>query len=164
MPTQILSGVNPRYFLNRLALEHSADSLLLDPHTIIKQLFAARPFPAAHEMFEDFCEAAVAPAYCWKDTPGKLIAFAEALEQLIEACFLLRRSRAPIMAEHTKALQRFFSAYSLPEWKRILHEWTQAALSACSVAEIGKPCEMIPFVTGMEELLGTARMVIGQPA
>ena len=153
MTTQVLANVNPRYFLNQLALEHAKDSMLLDPDHIIRQLLAQRPYAHLVEMFEDFCEAAVAPAYCWKQHPGKLKAFSEDLEKLIEACFLLRRNRKQNLPGQPKALQHFFTTYSLPEWKKILHEWTLAALSRNSIAEIGDPMDMIPFVKGMEALI-----------
>lgn len=108
------------------------------------------------ERFEDFCEAAVAPALCWKDTPGELLSFTEDLEQLIEACYLLYRNRRATPSGSLKPLKDIFHTFSLPDWKRILHEWTRAALSPNSIAESGKPAEMIPFVRGMEGLIRSA--------
>lgn len=113
------------------------------------------------ELFEDFCEAAVAPAFCWKKTPGELLSFTEELEQLIEACYLLYRNRKASPSDQLKPLKHFFQTFSLPDWKRILHEWTRAALSPNSIAESGTPMEMIPFVRGMEELMKTGSELPG---
>ncbi|PZR27218.1 MAG: hypothetical protein DI535_11225 [Citrobacter freundii] len=155
MSPNTFAAVNPRYFLNKLALHHSINSLSVEPLNVIVRLFAKRPYPEMLELFEDFCEAAVAPAFCWKKTPGELLGFAEELEQLIEACYLLYRNRrsTPSASAQLKPLKDFFHTFSLPDWKRILHEWTRAALSPNSIAESGKPMEMIPFVRGMEELM-----------
>src|SRR6218665_543529 len=153
MSTHTFAAVNPRYFLNRLALHHSTDSLSLDPTDVIVRLFSRRPCAQMVEMFEDFCEAAVAPAFCWKKTPGELLGFTEDLEQLIEACYLLHRNRRSAPADQLKPLKDFFHAFSLPDWKRILHEWTLATMSINTIAELGEPTEMIPFVRGMEALI-----------
>ncbi len=107
------------------------------------------------EMFEEFCEAAIAPAYYWKGrNPDELLKFSEEMEKLIESCYLLYRGRRDReAADQPVVIRKFFISYSLPDWKRILRDWTQAALSVNSVAEMGKPEEMIPFVTQMEELI-----------
>jgi hypothetical protein len=155
MTTSALAVVNPRYFLNRLALEHSTDCLSLEPKKIIQQLFYRTSLSAMQEMFEEFCEAAVAPAYYWKDrNPEVLLKFSEEMEKLIEACYLLYREKRSLNCfRYSVVVKRFFAHYHLADWKRILRDWTQAALSVNSVAETGNPQEMVPFVSGMEELI-----------
>lgn len=107
------------------------------------------------EMFEEFCEAAVAPAFYWKGRdPELLLKFSEEIEKLIESCYLLYRDkRCRDEAGYDVVIKPFFTSHSLADWKRILRDWTQAALSVNSVAETGNPQEMIPFVTRMEELM-----------
>ncbi|MBO9660103.1 MAG: hypothetical protein J7527_14890 [Chitinophagaceae bacterium] len=155
MTTSTLGVVNPRYFLNRLALEHSTDCLSLEPEMIIQELFRKTSLPAMQEMFEEFCEAAVAPAYYWRGrNPEILLKFGEEMEKLIEASYLLfRERRSSASADLPVAVKQFFVQYPLADWKRILRDWTQAGLSVNSVAETGDPFEMIPFVTRMEELI-----------
>jgi hypothetical protein len=153
MRTHIPAAVNHRYFLNRLALEHSTDSLSLDPAMIISSLFTKRSYPEMILLFEDFCEAAVAPAFCWKQGVDELLCFSGEMEQLIEASYLLYRQRKMNGMTDTKVLRQFFHAYPLQAWKRILRDWTNAAMSHRSVAETGEAMEMLPFVRGMDELL-----------
>ncbi|MCG2617946.1 hypothetical protein LZZ85_26830 [Terrimonas sp. NA20] len=155
MTTSALAIVNPRYFLNRLALEHSADCLSLEPKQVIQQLFAKTPLPVMQEMFEEFCEAAVAPACYWPGrNPEVLLKFSEEMEKLIESCYLLYRDKRRRQdADHPAEIKQFFTVYSLADWKRILRDWVRAALSVNSVAETGNPKEMIPFVNGMEKLM-----------
>lgn len=158
------STPDKRYFLNGLALEHECDPQSLDPYWVLQQLFTDVPLAEMQELFTDFCEAAIAPAYIWKSkTPGALVRFTEEIEQLIEACFLLTLwirldKGAPKKTDETPTgiIRRFFKIRSLAGWKYWLHGWRTGALSACSVAEIVEPEDLVPFVQWMEKLLVAA--------
>ncbi|MET0462224.1 MAG: hypothetical protein ABW007_03690 [Chitinophagaceae bacterium] len=158
------STPDKRYYLNRLALEHECDPLSLDPHWALHQLFNDVPLEEMQELFADFCEAAIAPAYIWRSkTPGALVRFAEELEQLIESCFILlawiKAKKGPIGKKDespSQIVRQFFKTRDLAGWKCWLHSWQTAALSACSVAEIVEPEHLLPFVQWMEKLFPAA--------
>ena len=150
------SAPDKRYFLNRLALEHACDPLTLDPYWVLKQLYSDTPLEEMQELFAEFCEAAIAPTYNWKaKTPGSLVRFAEEMEQLIEACFLLSPKTIPKGSPESPApiIRRFFKDRNLAGWKQLLHDWMMGALSGCSVAEIVEPENLLPFVQQMEKLI-----------
>lgn len=147
-----------RYFLNRLALKHGSDPLSLDPYWVLRQLYTDTSPEEMQEAFIDFCEAAIAPTYNWQqETPGTLLHFAEQLEQLIEASFLLLswiKPDSPGSKRNTVyAVRLFFKTRHLSGWKHWLHSWTISALSPRSVAELVNPEDLVPFVQGMEKLL-----------
>ncbi|MCG2612892.1 hypothetical protein LZZ85_01325 [Terrimonas sp. NA20] len=158
------STPDKRYYLNRLALEHECDPQSLDPYWVLQQLFSDVPLEEMQELFSDFCEAAIAPAYIWKSkTPGALVRFVEELEQLIEGCFILmawfKTTKGPISRTDespAQVVRQFFKAKPLAVWKSWLHSWQTGALSACSVAEIVEPEDLLPFVQWMEKLFPAA--------
>ena len=158
------SSPDKRYFLNRLALEHECDPFSLDPYWVLQQLYTDIPLEEMQELFSEFCEAAIAPAYIWKSkTPGALLRFTEEIEQLIEAGYLLLawiklEKGSPKKTDESPAavLRKFFKIKNLAGWKRWLHSWQAGALSACSVAELVEPEDLLPFVQWMEKLLVAA--------
>ncbi|PZR26743.1 MAG: hypothetical protein DI535_12930 [Citrobacter freundii] len=158
------STPDKRYFLNRLALEHACDPLSLDPYWVLQQLYTDIPPEEMQELFAEFCEAAIAPAYIWKSkTPGALIRFTEEIEQLIEGAYLMLawiklQKGSPKKSDESppQIIRKFFKANDLAGWKRWLHSWQTGALSACSVAEIVEPEDLLPFVQWMEKLLVAA--------
>ncbi|RYG53841.1 MAG: hypothetical protein EOO01_03250 [Chitinophagaceae bacterium] len=165
------SAPDKRYFLNRLALEHDCDPLSLDPYWVLQQLFTDTPLEEMQELFSDFCEAAIAPVYNWKTkSPGSLLRFSEELEQMVEACFLVlawvkheKRASKKTPETPVHVIRKFFKAKNLQGWKHWLHSWTTGGLSACSVAEIVEPEDLLPFVQHMEKLLIAAEALSREP-
>lgn len=159
--------LDKRYFLNRIALEHEGDPLSLDPYWVLQQVYKDTSLEEMQELFSEFCEAAISPAFTWKEkTPGSLVRLAEDLEQMIEACFLLLSwmktgTAASKKSAETAAptIRQFFKAQNLPGWKSWLHRWTASALSTRSVAEVVAAEELVPFVQWMEKLLVAAEVL-----
>jgi hypothetical protein len=165
MPSPVIT--DKRYFLNRIALEHDGDPLSLDPYWVLQQLYKDISLEEMQELFAEFCEAAIAPAYTWREkTPGSLLRFAEELEQMIEACFLLlswmktdNTVSKKSIGTSAQTIRQFFKTRNLPGWKSWLHRWTASALSSRSVAELVAAEELVPFVQWMEKLLVAAEVL-----
>lgn len=156
-----------RYFLNRLALEHDSDPLSLDPYWALQQLYKDTSLEEMQEQFTEFCEAAIAPAFTWREkSPDLLLRFAEVLEQMIEASFLLlswvktdKTVSKKSIETSTQTIRQFFKTRNLPGWKSWLNKWTAGALSTRSVAELVAAEELVPFVQWMEKLLIAVEVV-----
>jgi hypothetical protein len=162
MPTK--PAPDKRYYLNRLTLDYKCDPLSLDPYWVLQQLFNDIPLEEMQEIFAEFCEAAIAPAFIWRSkTPEALVGFAEQMEQLIEVCFLLlgwiKTKKGPVSKTDDspgQIIRQFFKVQHLGGWKQWLHGWKTGALSTRSVAELVEPEELVPFVQWMEKLLPAA--------
>jgi hypothetical protein len=159
-----------RYYLNRLALQHECDPLSLDPYWVLQELFKSMPLGKMRELFAEFCEAAIAPAYTWHaETPGALVLFAEELEQLIEGCFILlpwlKATKGPIRKTDespSQIVRQFFRVRDLRGWKYLLRSWQMGALSTRSVAGILKAEDLPPFVQWMEKLFPAAAVLAAE--
>lgn len=144
--------LDARYYLNPCLEDYVTDSIPPEPLQILRMLFQEWPHRKLVETFEDFCEAAVAPALCWKRSTDELLQFTNALEKLLVVNYLLYR-KMPTDEPHKNELKTLFHKFPLHEWKSILHGWRLAAVSPNSIAELRAPVEMIPFVQGIEFLI-----------
>lgn len=140
-----MQNVNHEHFLNRLALDHGTSPYDVNLDDVLRDLRRFATPAEWQELFRNYCAAALSSAYNWHEgTPGNLVHFGELLEVLIEICYLRKQSPFDGSAR---------ISWTLPEWKHHLHQWTEAALSAFSVAENISPEQLIPFVEGMERMI-----------
>ena len=172
--------LKPEYFLNRLAMQEMANTTSLDPFRILANLYYVAPPGDLQGMLRDLCNAAITEKYSiGKKSPGDILFYADLLEQLIEACYLIytnksekkqqpgpkelkrimKNMKLPVRLSEEECanpglvIDAFFSYQSLPKWKLALYNWLEAALSSYSVAESIEPAEILSFSSHMEKLV-----------
>lgn len=174
--------LKPGYFLNRIALDKMVNSESADPYNVIKDVFSFAQPDELHELFSNFCTAALADKYAWTDgSPSNLLVVSEKLELLIEAGYLISKEqkkkplrkpgKKPVASGHIKSLseterenprqviEEFFSSLSLAEWKRLLRSWTEAGLSRYTILDEVE-AESVPlFCRQIEKLIAAAYAV-----
>ena len=92
MPTS--SKLKNDYFLNRIALEEMTNVDDINPINALHRIFNFATLPQMMELLRDFSSAAMENQFdCKKSDPGSLLYFANRLEEMIEACFLLNRNK-----------------------------------------------------------------------
>jgi hypothetical protein len=158
--------------LNRTAATYKSNPLKASPLGILQEFFNYAT-PAEHtKAFDAFCRAALKEKYCWRrGSPGNALHYAEQLELLIEAAYLLYKNRH---SYHTKqkqhhtalyvdailCLKAFFRQASPVKWKKWLHIFTRAALSHQSAADEMKPIAIYVFTTHLQQLLSVAAAIV----
>ncbi len=169
--------------LNRIAATCKGNPLKASPIGIIQEFFNYAT-PAEHaKAFDEFCRAALKQKYGWhRGSPGNALHYAEQLEELIEAAYLLHKDRRlyrvkqQIMIEsqqllsvvqHTAEyvdalhyLKIFFSRAPLRKWKKWLHVFTMAALSHQSAADEMSPVAIYRFTSHIKQLLQMAAVIV----
>ncbi|MBS1653285.1 MAG: hypothetical protein JSU05_00445 [Bacteroidetes bacterium] len=177
-----LSSLPDLYFLNRLALDEGTDPFSIDLCKVLEGIFQFASLNDMRDLFQQFCKAAMSEKYKWKEgPPGNLHYFAELLEQLIEAAYLIVKDKKKKLRVATPVLhkdmlpvhlsaaeyddpvlvfERFFNYKKLGEWKSALHDWLHAALSNHSISDSVQPTEVLPFVFRMEKLIEVGWMVL----
>jgi hypothetical protein len=133
--------------------------------------------PAEHtKAFDEFCRAALKEKYCWRrGSPGNALHYAEQLEGLIKAAYLLYKDRhlyrtktlsvlltTAAYADALSYLKAFFKQASPAKWKNWLHVFTRAALSHQSAADDMKPVAIYTFITHLQQLLSVAAAIINK--
>ena len=170
------SKLKTDYFLNRIALEEMANVETIDPIDILHKVFNFGTLPQMLELIQDLYTAAMEKQYNFnKRDPGSLIYFANRLEEIIEACFLLNKSKnkhfrslnitkrkIPVSGirltekesgDPAIVIKQFFMYKSLPKWKEALQHWIECALSNYSIVERINPDELLPFCEHIEKLI-----------
>ncbi|WP_114789960.1 hypothetical protein U0035_11595 [Niabella yanshanensis] len=162
--------------LNRIAATCKGNPLKASPIGILKEFFNYAT-PAEHtKAFDEFCRAALKQKYGWhRGSPGNALHYAEQLELLIEAAYLLHKDRqlyrnsltqqqaATESAEYADALhysKTFFSQAPLRKWKKWLHVFTMAAISQQSAADEMKPVTIYTFTSLITLLLQMAAVMV----
>jgi len=173
MPTS--SKLKTDYFLNRIVLEEMTNVDDINPINALNRIFNFATLRQMLELFQDFSSAALENQFdCKKSDPGSLLYFANRVEEMIEACFPLNRSKKNIRSlkilkqkipvkgirltekesrNPTIAIEQFFMYKSLPRWKEALHDWIECALSNYSIVERINPNELLPFCEHIEKLM-----------
>lgn len=160
--------------LNRTEATYKGNPLKASPIAVLEEFFNYAS-PAEHaRAFDEFCRAALKEQYCWRrGSPGNALYYAEQLEGLIEAAYLLYKDRhlyrtktlpaSLADAEYVDAIQylkTFFKQASPAKWKKRLHIFTRAALSHQSVADDMKPVAIYTFITHLQQLLSAAAAIV----
>lgn len=174
--------VDHAHFLNRVALEYECNPHKLHLLSVLKDFFNYANVPHHLDMFDKLCIAAMHQQYTWNGgSPGNGLFYAERLEMLIEAAYLLHKHRGskprkkakhkadrvaanelPMYLSSSEYLQpftfldSFFAHATLQRWKKMLNGFMSNALSNSSVTEELAPEELLPFVCYMKKLICAA--------
>jgi hypothetical protein len=175
--------LDPRYYLNRIALETDADPLAVNPYTVIKTFFEYDDVQGVIEVFRMSCKAALTEKYSWKEgSAGNLVNFCERLETLVEACYLItiykkKKAVKAISAAQLKELplpcplnrdelnnpllviEQFFVLYDLPGWKKLIHLFMEAGISNFSVLDNIDSKELLNYGSSFEKLIYASHVV-----
>ncbi len=154
--------------LTRIAATHKGNPLKASPLGILQKFFSYAKPAEQVKAFDAFCRAALKDQYCWRrGSPGNALHYAEQLEGLIEAAYLLyqhRRTYQPKLQQHqAEALQYlkvFFGKASPGKWKKRLHIFTSAALSHQSAADEMSAIAVYLFTTHIKQLLQVAAVIV----
>ncbi|MFT3677707.1 MAG: hypothetical protein QM781_17580 [Chitinophagaceae bacterium] len=152
----------PVHFLNRLNMEEVAHQGVIHPLSVIHEISTYASTEELFDLFAHFCESARAELYSWKEgSPGNCLFFAEQLELLIEACYLIytHHPGCPRVAD----LRGFFVYKGLSEWKHLLHCWLEAALSDSSIHDEYSLFEQDRFAYHINRLIATSHMIPSMP-
>ncbi|MGN6438011.1 MAG: hypothetical protein ACTHMM_15835 [Agriterribacter sp.] len=172
---------NPAHFLNQIALEYECDPYKLRLLSVLEDFFSYANLQQHLAMFDQFCMAAMQQEYAWKQgSPGNALFYAERLELLLEATYLLRLHPAPKQLKKAKRKMHritdelpmhlsageylkprkfvdvFFMYASLPKWKKMLHAFMRNAISNGSVIDELPPDELLPFASYIKKLISAA--------